>query len=495
MNILILPIVLPLLTAAVCLLFWRHLNFQRLIAVLGSLLHLGAACLIFHTVHTNGIVVLRIGSWQTPFGIVFVADLFGAIMVMLTGLIGFTIMLYSLATMDKARVSFGYYPLLLILLAGVSGAFLTGDIFNLYVWFEVMLISSFVLMSLGAERAQIEGSIKYVTLNLISSAVFLAAVGLLYGVAGTLNFASLSLVLEHHAYPGFIAAIATLFLIAFGIKAALFPLFFWLPASYHTPPIAVSALLAGLLTKVGVYALIRVFSLLFIMEPGGYIQPLLLVLAGITMLSGVLGAMAQNDIRRILAFHSISQIGYMIMGLALYTPLALAGSVFFIVHHSLVKTCLFLVSGVIQRLRGSFDLKYLGGLYKSAPWLALLFIIPALSLAGLPPLSGFFAKFILVKAGVEAPHFGIVWAALGCGLLTLFSMTKIWNGAFWKAAPELAAQPQGKISGLMILPVVWLVTLTILMGVFSGPLFDLVLRTGTQILTPANYIDAVLEPR
>jgi multicomponent Na+:H+ antiporter subunit D len=375
----------------------------------------------------------RWAAGRAPFGITLVADLLSAIMVVLAGLMGLAVAVYSLASIDQQREAFGYYPLLHILLMGVCGAFLTGDIFNLYVWFEVMLIASFVLLALGSERPQIEGAIKYVTLNLMSSAIFLAAVGILYGVVGTLNMADLAVKLPTVTPPGLVTTLAMLFLVAFGVKAAVFPLFFWLPASYHTPPVAVSAIFAGLLTKVGVYAMIRVFTLLFVQNVG-YTHTLILVMAGLTMLTGVLGAVAQNEFRRILSFHIVSQIGYMIMGLGLCTRLALAGSVFYIVHHIIMKTNLFLVSGVAYRLRGTFELKDLGGLYQAHPLLALLFLIPALSLAGMPPLSGFFAKLVLLQAGLEMGQYVIVAVALAVGLLTLVSMTKIWAEAFWKPA-------------------------------------------------------------
>ena len=255
--------------------------------------------------------------------------------------------------MDRRREAFGYYPLVHALLLGVCGAFLTGDLFNLYVWFEVMLMASFVLLALGGERAQLHGAIKYVTLNLVSSAVFLAAVGILYGVTGTLNMADLARKLRRDRRTRrSVTAVAMLFLVAFGIKAAVFPLFFWLPASYHTPPGAVSALFAGLLTKVGVYALIRVFTLLFVRDVG-YTHMLILVLSGLTMVTGVLGAVAQREFRRVLSFLIIGQIGYMIMGLGLFTPAGLAGPIFYIVDHVVVMTNLFLVTSVVRRLCGT----------------------------------------------------------------------------------------------------------------------------------------------
>jgi multicomponent Na+:H+ antiporter subunit D len=489
-----LPILIPLLTAIVCLLARNSLRMQRWIALAGTGALLAVGLVLLSAVWHGGIAAVQVGNWPAPFGITLVADLFGAIMVVLAGLIGFAVAAYSLGTMDHGRERFGYYPLFNILLMGVCGAFLTGDLFNLYVWFEVMLIASFVLLVLGGEREQIEGAIKYVTLNLLSSALFLAAVGLLYGIMGTLNMADLAVRLRESPH-GLVATLAMLFLVAFGIKAAAFPLFFWLPASYHTPPVAVSAVFAGLLTKVGVYALIRVFTLLFVQEPG-FTHQLILVISGLTMLTGVLGAVAQSEVRRILSFHIVSQIGYMILGLGLFTPLALAGSVFYIAHHIIVKTNLFLVSGAVHRLQGSFELKRLGGVYRASPLLAALFIIPAFSLAGMPPLSGFFAKLSLLIAGLNAAEYLIVAVALVVGMLTLFSMTKIWGEVFWKPAPESPAAdrlPVGRAQWLsMVLPMTALALITVAIGLFAEPVFAVAVRAAEQLMNPSEYIHAVL---
>lgn len=489
MNLLVLPVIIPLMTSAACVLAWQSKKIQRFIAFLGGLLHLVSACFLLSAVRSGEILVLEAGSWKAPFGIVFAADVLGALMVLLTAIIGFAALLYSFASTDRAREFLGYYPVFHVLIAGVSGAFLTGDIFNLYVWFEVMLMSSFVLMALGADKEGVQASIKYVILSLISSTLFLAACGILYGIVGTLNYADLSQALRVHPQQDLVRAVGILFLASFGIKAAVFPVFFWLPASYHTPPMAVSGMLAGLLTKVGVYAIIRLTTLIFI-DPTGQTQDLLLFIAGVTMISGVLGAIAQHDVRKILSFHIISQIGYMIMGAAIHTPLALAGTVFYIAHHIIVKTNLFFIAGIIARLAGGFDLKKIGGLYKSAPALALLFAVPAFSLAGIPPLSGFFAKFILVKAGLQESNFILVSVSLLCGVLTLFSMTKIWNEAFWKKPTEpLTPRPAGF---LRILPAVSLALMTVVIGALSGPLFDLAREAGNQLMTPERYIEAVL---
>lgn len=485
-----LPILIPLAGAALCLLARYSARAQRLLCAVTAVAHLAVGVTLLSTVRAEGIQVLRVGSWLSPHGVVFTVDLFSAIMVVLTGIIGTATAVYSLRTIDTVRVSLGYYPLLQILLMGVSGAFVTGDIFNMYVWFEVLLISSFVLLCLGGGRGQIEAAIKYVVLNLISSALFVAAVAILYGRVGSLNFADLAVLAELHATDGSLTTPAMLFMVAFGIKAAMFPLYFWLPASYHTPPAAVSALFAGLLTKVGVYALVRVFTLVFVHDTG-YTHTVLLWISILTMITGVLGAVAGQEIRKILSFHIVSQIGYMILGLALYTPLALAGTVFYIAHHILVKTNLFLVGGLIDRIGGSYELKRIGGLYGPYPWLAALFLVPALSLAGLPPLSGFYAKLILLLAALEVRSYAAVAVALIVSLLTLYSMIKIWNEAFWKPAPPEAAERRAA-PAYSILPVAVLAGLTVLFGVAAGPLFDLSEEAGAQLMDRTAYVRAVL---
>lgn len=497
--LLVLPLLIPLTTAAVSLLAWRWQRVQLSLGVLGAAALLAVALALLHSVWFKGIQVLQLGSWSAPFGIALVADLWSALMVVVTGLIGLVIAIYSLAAIDTQRKAFGYYPLLHILLMGVTGAFLTGDIFNLYVWFEVMLIASFVLMALGGERAQMAGALKYVTLNLIASAIFLAAVGILYGVAGTLNLADLAVKLRAVEQPWLVTTLAMLFLIAFGIKAAIFPLFFWLPASYHTPPVAVTALFAALLTKVGVYSLIRVFTLLFVQDVA-YTHTLILILAGLTMVTGILGAVAQDELRRLLSFNIISEIGYVLLGLGIFTPLALAGVVFLTVHVILSNSALFLISGVIHRRTGTYSLRELGGLYRSSPSLAVLFSIPALALAGIPPLSGFWAKLLLVKAGLEASQYAVIATALVVSLLILFAMVRIWSEAFWKPLPATAhhlkgqgpREDAGRLPIFLWVPPVALALIIVAIGLSAEPLVDFAMRAGEQLMNPSEYIRAVL---
>ena len=277
--LLILPVLIPLVTATLALAARQSLPAQRALSVFGAVALLIAAGALMAGVWQGGTQAVQLGEWQAPFGITFVADLLGAVMVLITAIVGLAAIVYSLATVDADRERAHYHVLYHVLLMGVCGAFLTGDLFNLYVWFEVLLISSFVLLVLGNGRGQVRGAVVYVMINLVGSLGFLAAIGLLYGVTGTLNLADLSVRLAATDAPGLVTSISMLFLIAFGIKAAVFPLFFWLPASYHTPPIAVAAIFAGLLTKVGVYALIRVFTLLFTQDVG-YTHTILLWVAG-----------------------------------------------------------------------------------------------------------------------------------------------------------------------------------------------------------------------
>jgi multicomponent Na+:H+ antiporter subunit D len=492
MNVLpVLPILLPLAGAIVILLFWHNLSVHKILAVLVCALLLAANISILSIVLSDGILTYQVGNWAAPFGITLVVDIFSGVMLVMAGLIGLMVVIYSLATINEERASYGFYPLTLILLMGVCGSFITGDLFNLYVWFEVMLMASFVLMALGGERRQIEGSVKYIILNLMASALFLSATAFTYSLTGTLNMADLAVQLQRINPPGIVTTLAVLYLVAFGIKAAIFPLFFWLPASYHTPPVAVTTLFSGLLTKVGVYAVVRVFTLLFVRD-NEFLLTLLLWIAGFTMVTGVLGAVAQYDVRRLLSFHIISQIGYLIMGLGLFTRTSLAAMLFFMAHVIVAKSALFMLSGVVNSTEGTYNLKKLGGFYNLRPGLAILFLLPALSLAGLPPLSGFFGKLALVQGGLGAGEYGIVAVSLTVSLLTLFSMTKIWIEVFWKPAPQnRQPMPGQKYSWALIAPILVLSGLTLLFGVFAGPIYGMAEQASLQLLDSQQYIQAV----
>jgi len=499
--LLILPIIVPMAVGAIGLVIRRHPHVQMTIGMVGLVAHFATAILLLRRVLEDGMVVTVLGGWVAPYGIVLAADLFGAAMVCISSFMALLVAIYALAEISKSRIKFGVFTLYHMLLAGVCGAFLTGDIFNLYVWFEVMLMSSFVLLVLGGGRSQIEGAVKYVTLNLFSSVIFLSAVGILYGKTGSLNFADLAVILHDFPEPRLITALSLMFLISFGIKAGLFPLFFWLPASYHTPPVPVTTIFSALLTKVGVFAMIRTFTLVFTPDP--YIMSTMLAwIAGLTMVTGVLGAVAQYDFRRLLAFHIISQIGYLMMGLSLAvgaaTPqqaqLALAATVFFMFHVIISKSALFLVAGIAHRTKGTFDLKQLGGLYREKPFLSILFLIAALALAGIPPLSGFFAKFALIRASLEAEAYGLAFTALAVSILTLYSMIKIWTEAFWKDQPETASKAPALNGQKLVMygPVVLLAVIAAGLGIYAEPVADFAMSAAAQMLDKSQYVEAVM---
>lgn len=493
-NLLFLPLIIPLATAVLGLLAWNRRKLQRIAGICSTAFLTITAALLLLEVQQHGILSAQAGNWPAPFGITLVADTFSALMLLATGLMGLSVTVYSLADADADQEARGYHPLLQVLLLGICGSFLTGDLFNLYVWFEVMLIASFVLLALGGKREQMEGAIKYVALNLIASALLLAGIGLLYGVTGTLNMAHLAIRLQEMPHTGTVPVIAALLFCAFSIKAAVFPFYFWLPASYHTPPFAVITIFSALLSKVGIYVLIRVFTLIFPQETVAG-QPLILAAAGLTMLFGALGAIAQPELRRLLSFCVVSQIGYLLMGLGLMTPLALAGSIFFMLHIMAAKSALFLTSGIVARMTGTTVLKELGGLYKRYPLLAVLFLVPALSVAGIPPLSGFWGKLALVQAGLQSEQYLLVAMALGVSVLTLYYLVTAWIVLFWKNQPADAEKLHHLPAirrGQMSIPALLLALVSLAAGLLPEPLFRLCRIAAEQLLNNDAYIKAVL---
>jgi multicomponent Na+:H+ antiporter subunit D len=488
MSILVLPILVPLSTAAVLMLAPKRAAPQRWTSLIGSILLLVSALLVFLRVNTTGIQVLQISAWPAPFGITLVADLLAAGLAVAVGVVGTAVGVVAFSGVDPRREAFGYHPLFQILLMGVAGAFLTGDLFNLYVWFEVMLVASFVLMALNRTRAQMEAAFKYVTINLIASSIFLTALGLLYGATGTLNMADLARVWPTMSTPGVDIVLAVLFLIAFSIKAGLFPLFFWLPASYHTPPPAIGAAFAGLLTKVGVYTLIRVFTLLF-HSTSPALFALLLAMSAATMAIGLIAALNERDFRRVLSFNLVGHIGYTTASLSLLTPAALAGAIFYVLHHIVVITNLYLVSGVLLRLRRTTDVRALGGMYRHQPLFSALAMIPVFSLAGVPPLSGFLGKLAILEGTFAAGAYWVGGLVLVVGLLTLLSMGRTWADSFWRPAET---QDRAAPGVPYLLGIGGLSLLTLAMTIGAEPLFNLTLRSAQQLLHHDEYVSAVL---
>ena len=484
------PIVVGFLVAGLSALNLRSEAWQRTLLVVGSLLQVVAASWLLVQTAGRGMVAASMGYWPAPFGIVLVSDVTSALLVLVTAVLGLVALPQELSMIPSSQIRRGHVVFRFLLLSGVCGAFLTGDLFNLYVWFEVLLMASFVLLGLGPSKARAEGATKYVVLNLLSSVSFLGGIGLLYAAYGTLNMAQLHHLASQSA-PSPLATAGTIAIFtAFAVKAGLFPLFAWLPSSYHLPETPVAALFAGLLTKVGVYALVRMGTLL---SPGqDWLAPAFAVAAILTMALAVLGAVAQTHMRRILSWHIPSQIGYMAMGLALGTRAALAATVFYIVHHILVKTGLFLAAGSLRLRRHSEELAQGGGLWKSSPLAAVAFLACALSLAGMPPFSGFWAKIGIVREGLSLESWLLVAVALGTSVLTLYSMVKIWNEGFWKEPEEVLPAPTRGTAFAVDSPVVVLAVVTLVLGLFPGPLWSLAVVAGEQLSDPSLYVRTVL---
>ncbi len=488
-NHLFFPLLVPLVSAVLATLVSQRRVIARSIALAAVLFNLGYSIWLLLAVGATGRMVTQADDFAAPFGISLVADGLSAIMLALTSVMMLVTMLYSFSTVSPYRERYYYYPLLLLLLFGCGGAFLTGDLFNLYVWFEVLLVASFGLITLGGERGQLEGGLKYVVLNLLGSTSFLVGAGLLYGVAGTLNMAHLSERLGTLEHSGIVTAVAGFFLFAYSSKAGLAPLFFWLPASYHTPSIAVTALFGGLLSKVGIYALYRVFGTVFQRELA-WLAPLILLVAGVTMVVGVIGAMAQVNVRRILAFHIVSQMGYMAMGLGLAGTVGLAAGILFMAHNIVVKTALFLIGGTAEHLSGTGELKQMGGMARREPILAGLWLLASFSLAGLPPLSGFFGKLGLIQVGLEQGQWLMVGVAAAVSLFTLFSMLKIWNEVFWKKAyVDQTGMPRA--SALLLAPSALLVALSIAIGFGASPVLNYSRYSAEQVFNTQRLVQDV----
>ncbi|MBQ1073712.1 Na+/H+ antiporter subunit D [Micromonospora sp. C31] len=490
-----LPVVVPLLGAALTLLLARWPGLQRVVSVTCLTATLAVAAVLLVQAYRHGPVVAHVGGWAAPVGIVLVADQLAALMLVVSSAVTLCVLLYSVG---QGQGDFGetvpvtiYHPTYLVLTAGVTNAFLAGDLFNLFVGFEILLAASFVLITLGGTEARIRTGSTYVVVSILSSMIFLASVGLVYAATGTLNMAQLAYRLD--ALPdGVRLTLQLMLLLAFGVKAAVFPLSAWLPDSYPTAPAPVTAVFAGLLTKVGVYAIIRTETLLF---PGGQLAGPLMVVAGLTMLVGILGAVAQSDLKRLFSFTLVSHIGYMIFGVGLSTVAGLSGAIFYVVHHITIQTTLFLVAGLVEERAGSTDLRRLGGLARVAPLLGVLFFVPAMNLAGVPPFSGFLGKLGLLQAGVAAggPLPGVLVAAgTVTSLLTLYVASRVWNIAFWRAPRLATAEPVVRLPALMVGATIALVGLGLALTVVAGPLFDVTARAAVDLHERTPYIRSVL---
>ncbi|MBY4129628.1 Na+/H+ antiporter subunit D [Rhodococcus fascians] len=512
-----LPVLIPMLAAALTLVLGRRPRAQRFITLVALTAVVAISSMMLYLADRDGTSALQVGGWDSPLGISLVVDRLSAMMLVVSSIVLLAVMVYSIGQgirdgSENQPVSI-FLPTYLALTAGVCNAFLAGDLFNLFVGFEVLLAASFVLLTLGASADRVRAGVSYVMVSMVSSLIFLIGIALVYGATGTLNLAHIAVRMDDIP-SGTRTAIFAVLLVAFGIKAAVFPLSTWLPDSYPTAPAPVTAVFAGLLTKVGVYAIIRAHTLLF---PDGSLDNVLMVCGLLTMLVGILGSIAQSDIKRLLSFTLVSHIGYMIFGVALSTQAGLSGSIYYVAHHILVQTTLFLVVGLIERQAGSSSLRRLGGLAAASPVLAIVFLVPALNLGGIPPFSGFIGKVALLQAGSEQGSV-LAWLLVAGGtvtsLLTLYVVARVWTKAFWRAradAPEgdLAdnspsallddssdiqfgdREDVGRMPAFMLIPTIGLVVVGLAMTVFAGRIIDISDRAAADLRDRSVYIDAV----
>lgn len=521
--LIVLPTLVPLLGAALTLLRGRSPVFQRLVTLGATGTALVASSIMLYLTHLHGTFAVRIGGWgdkgfpNGPLGITLVVDRLAALMLVVSTTVLLLVVIYAIGQgirdgTTQQPVSI-FLPSYLILTAGVCNAFLAGDLFNLFVSFEILLAASFVLLTLGGSADRVRAGASYVMVSMVSSLIFLTGIAFAYSTTGTLNLAEMAVRLDD-VPEGTRNALFAVLLVAFGIKAAVFPLSTWLPDSYPTAPAPVTAVFAGLLTKVGVYAIIRANTLLF---PGGSMDNVLLIAGLLTMLVGILGAIAQSDIKRLLSFTLVSHIGYMIFGIAIGSQISMSAAIYYVAHHILVQTTLFLVVGLIERQAGSASLRRLGGL-AGIPILAVLFLIPAFNLGGIPPFSGFIGKVALLEGGVQDGSV-LAWLLVGgsvvTSLLTLYVVARVWTKAFWRPradAPEgtltnstasaLVEEGEdvllddredvGRMPLTMVLPTAVMVAAGLALTLWAGPIFDFTDRAGTDVIERTPYLSAVL---
>ncbi len=492
------PILIQFVISIALMFLWKQVMAQRVLSIIGSGVALVFAIVLFHQVWQNGTMAMQAGNWDAPFGITLVADTLSATLVLLTGILGLAISAFAAGSIVNARARFGFFPILHFLFMGLCGSFLAGDIFNLYVWFEIIIISSFVLLTIGGEKAQIEGAVKYFTLNILASIIFLTAIAVLYGLTGTLNMADLSLKIAALEDPTLVNICAMIFFVGFGIKSAVFPLYFWLPASYHTPPHAVAAIFGGLLTKVGVYAMIRVFTLIFTLDP--FLENVLMGVAMLTIFSGAVGALVQHNLQKIFSYLIICHIGFMVAGLGMGTRIALTGAIFYMIHDIVVKANLFMVGGLLYRINGTSNIKKMGDMYARYPLLSLVMAVPLFSLVGIPPLSGFWPKLSLIMGGLETENYAMIGLILFGSFITLFIIAKVWAELFWKKKELEVAPPNFRFFDahtqsekiLILIPILFLGVLSLGIGFGAGPVQALSERISSELSDVSGYITVVL---
>ncbi|MFC7060711.1 Na+/H+ antiporter subunit D [Halobacillus seohaensis] len=492
-NLLALTIIWPLIAGILAAFLNNKKRLVRPISQLFMVINLVLVSVVLYLVYNNGTIVLETGSYEAPFGIVLVGDLLAITLVMTTNIVATTCIFYAPKSLSEQQESFYFYSFFFMLISGVSGAFLTGDIFNLFVFFEVLLMASYGLIVLGNGKAQLRESLKYVLINLFSSMLFVTTIAFLYSVVGSVNMAQVSQRVQEVEQQGVLTTIAILFFFVFATKAAVFPLYYWLPRPYIVPNPVVSALFGALLTKVGIYSILRIFTLIFVGEVD-ITHTIFIYLAAFTMIFGVIGALSTHNIKLIVAYNIIPAVGFMIMGIGIFTETSLSGTIYYLINDMVIKGALFLLVGVIAYVAGTSDLRKMNGLIHHYPALGWILFVSTLVLAGIPPFSGFIGKLLLIQGGLANEEIMVVIASLISSLLILFSMIRIFIRGFWGEKTDAPPHPERKINARrMTWPIVVLLSITIVLGVGAEFFYPSIEQMGEYLMDPQNYIDSVIK--
>ncbi|WP_252504568.1 Na+/H+ antiporter subunit D [Sporosarcina sp. Marseille-Q4943] len=489
-NILVMPMIIPLLTGIILVFLRPYVNTQRVLSVVSSIATVVVSLVILDRIQQDGILRLDFGGWLPPYGILFVADSFSMLLVATTSIVTGILLLYAFSSIGRQHENMFFYPFVFFLVAGVNGSFLTGDLFNLFVCFEVMLLSSYVLITMGGRKIQLIESIKYVTINVLSSWFFLMGIAYIYGTVGTLNMAHLSVRIAEVGQGPLLTVISLLFLIVFSLKAGLL-LYFWLPGSYSAPPTVIAALFGALLTKVGIYAMFRVFTLIFYHETV-ITHTAIGVMAILTMIGGSVGAIAYNDIRKIVSYNVVIAVGFILAGLAISTEAAFQGAIYYLIHDMVIKALLFLIAGTMIYLTGKTKIEEMSGLIRNYPTLGWLFFITMLSLAGIPPLSGFIGKVYIGQGAIEAGSFILLTAAFLSGIFVLYSLLRIFLNCFW-GETIISEDDDVPLKKGMLVPCILFAIMTVAIGIGVEGIAPYVSDAARTLMNPEIYIEAVLQ--
>ncbi|MEO1237830.1 MAG: proton-conducting transporter membrane subunit, partial [Planctomycetota bacterium] len=524
-NMIVWLALIPLLAGLACV---PMVNFPRVcrgVGVLGfgATLALAVSLLVAQGETSGGVFVSQMGGWAAPYGITLVFDALSGLMVAAASLVALGTYVFAFGSLPARTERRYFHPLVCFMMLGVNLSFLTGDLFNLFVAFEIMLMASYGLLVIGGGRAQLRQAYKYVVMNLLASSVFVIAAGMAYGMFGTLNMADLGRLAGEQAAAGTLpagfTALGVLFLFVFALKAGVFPLWFWLPDTYPTLPTAIAGLFGGVLTKVGLYAIARTFSLIFI-QPGAdgeagfnILVVILGVGAGMTMLVGVLGALAYTGLRRVLCLMLVVGVGYSLLGIATMTGGSLEGAAFYMAQSMLVMAGLFLCGGLIERAGGGTDeASATAGLLQKPGqvWLSVLFFAGLMAVVGLPPTSGFYGKLVVLREALGGSLWGVGVVGLLVGALTLLAALRVWSTTFWGPPPEAPPEAPPEVSPEVsqatasgdarrgprvseVVGVVVLVGASLGLGFVPGPAIGAAGVAGRQLAEPEPYFRAVLD--